>query len=65
MLRHMLNRCHTENLILKRQLQNNRFISFVSWIGLAFTVGIEKSSLMPVLFFFALVYAFVYFKGKL
>lgn len=65
MLSHMLNRCHTENLLLKRQLQNNRFISFASWFGLAFVIGIEKSSLMPVLFFFALVYAFIYFKGKL
>lgn len=61
----MLNRCHTENLILKRQLQNNRFISFVSWFGLAFVIGVEKSSLMPVLFFFALVYALIKFKGKL
>ncbi|AGR46542.1 hypothetical protein TW1_026 [Pseudoalteromonas phage TW1] len=65
MLRQMLNRYCTENRILKKQLSNNRFLSFVSWIGFCFLVGIQKGSFIPVTLFAILVYLFLFHKGKL
>lgn len=63
MIQHLLNRMCTENHILKKQLGNQKMITFFACFGLAAYISIDKHTALPLIAFFV-VYVLIKLKGR-
>lgn len=63
MIQQMLNRMCTEKRILKRQLNNQKLITFFACFGLAAYISIDRNTLCPLILLLGL-YVFFMIKGR-